>query len=478
MRPLLILSLVSVFFCFSFVSFFASPAHGISSRPNVVLITADDLNSWNHYAGNTQAKTPNFDRLFSMGVYFNQSYANAPLCNPSRASFMSSLRPSSTAIYDNEDDWRTVLPESKMLTTAFRNAGYYVYGAGKIYHNGFPRPSEWDNYLGKYAHDCPLVAEEAYIDEKLEFSPLDCDDDEMEDWHIANYGIEQLSQTHDKPLFLALGFRKPHLPFSVPKKYYDMYPIESVMLPETIPDDLVDVPKLGVNMAQPKYHQEVLRRGIWARAIRAYLAAITFVDAQLGRLLDVVENGPLSNDTIVVFLGDHGYHLGEKEHWTKFTLWEEATKAPMSWLVPGMTRPGSVSDRVVEFLGIYPTLLDLCGIPIPDHVEGTSFKSLLMDPDSHWDLPAISTFRFQNHAIRNESWRYIRYQNGGEELYDEKEDPHEWNNLLFNPQGSSSSSSSSSSTSFWSSVSEELRRELPRINQRPLPKSSSSKGGD
>jgi len=410
---------------------FLSYCSALSDKPNVLLITADDLNNWSHYAGNSQVVTPNLDRLFSMGVFFNRSYANAPACNPSRASFMSSLRPSSTGVYDNDDDWRTVLPEEKMLTTAFRNAGYSTLGAGKIYHVEFSRPSEWDYYLKKYDTNCPFVPEELFNEEKLEFGPLLCDDNMTEDYRIISYGIEQLSKTHDKPMFLALGFRKPHLPWYVPKKYFDMYPLESVKLPATISNDLDDLPIAGVRLASSKLHEELVKRDLWTRAVRAYLATITFVDTQVGRLLDALEQSPLKNDTIVVFLGDHGYHLGEKKHWTKFTLWEEATRAPLAFIVPGVTQPGQICDRTVEFLSIYPTLLDLCGLPIPNHVEGTSFKKLLVKPKSSWDFPAISTWRPNNHAVRNETWRYIQYHDGGEELYNEKIDPHEWKNLLF-----------------------------------------------
>jgi len=448
----------------------------ISDKPNVLLITADDLNNWVNYAGNPQVITPNLDRLLAMGVFFNRSYANAPACNPSRASFMSSLRPSSTGVYDNDDDWRTVLPEEKMLTTAFRNAGYYAYGAGKVYHIKFERESEWDDYMHRYnTKKCDIEPGELFVDDKLEFGPLLCDDDKTEDYHVISYGIQQLSKTHDKPIFLALGFRKPHLPWYVPKKYYDLYPLESIKLPTTLINDLDDIPFIGVQLAEQKLHEDVVKRDLWTRAVRAYLASISFVDAQIGRLLAALDKSPLKNDTIVVFLGDHGYHLGEKEHWSKFTLWEEATKAPLMFAVPGLTQPGQVCDRTVEFLSIYPTLLDLCGIASPDHVEGTSIKSLITNPGSGWNLPAVSTYRQNNHAVRNESWRYIGYFDGGEELYNEVEDPYEWTNLLYTKKNSSSNRVPQKLRS----VKSELRQFFPSINKVKLtPEQSKNESSD
>jgi len=187
------------------------------------------------------------------------------------------------------------------------------------------------------------------------------------------------------------------------------------------------------------------------------MASITFVDTQIGRVLDALDRSPMKNNTIVVFLGDHGYHLGEKEHWTKFTLWEEATKAPLAMFVPRLTKPGTVCDRTVDFLSLFPTLLDLCGIKIPKHVEGTSMKSLLKNPNKPWKTPVLSTFGWKNHAVRSELWRYIRYVDGGEELYDENSDPYEWNNLL-----------SLATKNQFSKVKKDLQRYFPTINKKEI----------
>jgi arylsulfatase A-like enzyme len=176
-------------------------------------------------------------------------------------------------------------------------------------------------------------------------------------------------------------------------------------------------------------HELMLKSGRWKEAVQAYLATITYVDGQIGRVLDALDRSVHRDNTIVVFFGDHGWTLGEKHHWRKFALWEEATRAPLIWVVPGVTKAGTVSNRTVDFMSIYPTLSELCGLPVPAHVEGPSIKKLLANPAAEWDRPGLTTHGYQNHAARSEAWRYIRYENGEEELYDETNDPYEWNNL-------------------------------------------------
>lgn len=269
----------------------------------------------------------------------------------------------------------------------------------------------------------------------IRFAPLDCNDEDLREWKIVSYGIEQLQKKRDQPLFLAVGLHKPHMPWNVPRKYYDLHPLDSIVLPEAPPDDLNDIPPAGIRMARPDGdHKEILESGRWKEAVQAYLAAISYADGQIGRLLDALEKSPDFENTIIVLWGDHGWHLGEKQHWRKFTLWEEATRAPLIWVVPGVTQPGTACGRTVDFQSIYPTLTDLAGIPTPKHVEGKSLRPLLKAPKSEWSEPAITTFGYQNHAVRTEGWRYIRYANGDEELYDEKADPKEWTNLAQRPE--------------------------------------------
>lgn len=401
-------------------------------HPNVLFIAADDLNHWVGYTGrNPQTKTPNLDRLSKMGTSFMRADCAAPLCNPSRAALLSGLRPSTTGCYQNGENWKKFIPEGLGLSQAFRNAGYYVAGAGKIYHGNTYYPSEWDDYLkmtGSEAdeHGRGVGKMEGFT------KPVahDLKDQDISDWQITDYCIEQLGKKHDRPFFLACGLHKPHLPWAVPRKYYDMFPLDSIQLPPYLASDLDDVPPAGVHMAKPDGDQKtIVKTGRWKAAVQSYLATIAYMDMNVGRLLDAFEKSAYRSNTIIVFWGDHGWHLGEKSHWRKFALWEEAVRAPMIWSVPGLTKPGTICERPVSFMGMYPTLCEVAGIPIPKHVEGISFKPVLADPKAEWNTPTLCTFGFQNHSVRNEQWRYIHYADGSEELYDHSKDPYEWTNL-------------------------------------------------
>jgi arylsulfatase A-like enzyme len=404
-----------------------------STKPNVLFIAVDDLNHWVGYTGrNPQTKTPNLDRLSKMGVSFSNASCAAPLCNPSRAALMSGLRPSTTGCYDNGDNWKKFIPEGRGLSMTFKQAGYYVAGAGKIYHGNTFYPGEWSDYMDKEGSDAGEHGPEGIAKVEGFHKPVvhDLKDQDLADWNITDYCIKQLEKKQEGPFFLACGLHKPHLPWVVPRKYYDLFPLDTIQLPPHQTNDLSDVPAGGLRMAHNgKEHKQILEEHRWKSAVQSYLACIAYTDMNIGRLLDALEKSPYRDNTIIVFWGDHGWHLGEKEHWRKFALWEEAVRAPMIWYVPGMTKPGSISDRSVDFMSIYPTLCDLAGIPVPKHVEGQSIKALLADAKAPWTTPGVCTFGFQNHAARSEQWRYIRYADGGEELYNHKVDPYEWTNL-------------------------------------------------
>lgn len=409
-----------------------------NARPNVLVIAVDDLNHWvGHLGRNKQVRTPHIDRLAARGMTFTRAYAAAPICNPSRAALMSGLRPSTTGVYANATDWRPLIPRDKTLISHFRANGYRTLGAGKIYHGSLDRQDEWDEYGAGRRSPCKLLNPTDGVG-AIRFSPVDCGDDALPDYSIADYGIAQLLQKHDRPFLLTIGFRKPHMPWNVPKKYFDMYPLDTIQLPPYQEGDLGDIPPSGVRMARlpaaaspdvPSDHELMLKSGRWKEAVQAYLATITYVDGQIGRVLDALDRSAYRDNTIVVFFGDHGWSLGEKHHWRKFALWEEATRAPFIWVAPGVTKAGATSHRTVDFMSIYPTLSDLCGLPVPLHVEGVSIRKLLADPGGAWDRPAVTTHGYKNHAARSEAWRYIRYENGEEELYDETKDPYEWTNL-------------------------------------------------
>jgi arylsulfatase A-like enzyme len=426
-----------------------------ASRPNILLIAVDDLNHWvGHLGRSKQVRTPNIDRLAARGVTFTRAYCAAPLCNPSRAAILSGLRPSTTGIYDNPTDWRPLIPEALTLPSHLRKHGYRAAGAGKIYHGGFDRRSEWDDYhRGGAGRSGERVAAVRGRAGRLPWAQLDAGDDALGDHHVVTWASEELGKKHEKPFFLAVGLYRPHLPWNVPRKYFDMYPLDAIELPPFREDDLADLPPAGVRMANPGGdHAAIVKAGAWKEAIRAYLASVTYADHQVGRLLDALDRGPHRESTVVVLWGDHGWHLGEKHHWRKFTLWEEAARVPFIWVVPGVTKPGGVCGRTVDLMSVYPTIAELAGLPVPAHVEGSSVRKLLADPAAEWSLPALTTHGAGNHSVRSEGWRYIRYADGGEELYDETADPYEWTNLAEKPEHAA--------------VKAELARRMPPRNAR------------
>lgn len=436
-----------------------------AAKPNVLFIAVDDLNHWVGYLKrNLQTKTPNLDRLAKRGVHFTRAYCAAPACNPSRAALMSGLRPSSTGVYDNGQDWRPVIAKERTLTTQFRKAGYKVLGAGKIYHSSVHREGEWDDYLERPGKEPARLHASAKNDGVggIKFAPLECEDAALPDYHIVSYGVEQLKKKHDKPFFLAIGLHKPHMPWNVPKKYYDQFPLEKIELPPHQEDDLNDVPVAGRRMARPEGdHASMLKSGRWKEAVQGYLATIAYCDGQIGRLLEALDESAYKGKTIICLWGDHGWHLGEKQHWRKFALWEEATRTPLIWVVPGVTEANGVCERTVDLMSIYPTLCDLCGMAIPKHVEGASLRPLLVNPRAEWRRPALTTYHRNNHALRSERYRYIRYADGNEELYDHEKDPYEWTNLA--------------KQAGYADVIKELQKHLPTENKPELPRAKNKK---
>ncbi|MDB6003478.1 MAG: Arylsulfatase, partial [Prosthecobacter sp.] len=251
------------------------------------------------------------------------------------------------------------------------------------------------------------------------------------DYKSTDWAINQLKTAPtDKPLFLALGYIKPHLPWYVPKEYYDRFPLADIKLPVTKEHDLDDIPKAGVRMAGPEGdHAAVVKADQWKKAVQAYLATISFLDDQVGRLLDGLDQSPRKDKTIIVWWTDHGWNLGEKEHWRKFALWEETTRTSMAIIALGVTKPGTTCAAPVDYMNMYPTVCELTGLPVPEHVKGASLVPLLKDPAAKWEGVGICTHGKGNHAVRDGNWRYIRYADGTEELYDHTKDPYEWTNL-------------------------------------------------
>ena len=438
------------------------PACGDETRrPNVLFIAVDDLNAWvTHLGRNPQAKTPNIDRLAKMGTTFSRAYCAVPACNPSRAALMTGQRPWTTACYTNGDPWKKHTTEGFGLSAQFKAAGYHVAGAGKIYHSQTYFESEWSEYLNpkSYSLDGPRVTKYEGFHVPL---PHDLKDDDLGDWHVVNWCMEQLRKDHGKPLFLACGLYKPHLPFAVPRKYYAMFPREQIKLPPHREDDLDDIPAAGVKMAKPNGdHAKFLKSGRWKDAVQSYLATCAYTDMNIGRLLDALEQSRHARKTIIVLWGDHGWSFGEKSHWRKFALWEEPTRAPLIWVAPGVTKAGTVCERPIDFMTIYPTLCELAGVDRPSHVDGFSAVSLLRDPTASWKHPALTTHGYKNHAVRMGTHRFIQYADGSEELYDHTNDPYEWTNLAAKPESLT--------------VLKQLREYLPRQNAKPPRKKGKS----
>ncbi|MBN2477138.1 MAG: sulfatase [Pirellulales bacterium] len=412
-----------------------------AAKPNVLFIAVDDLNDWTTFLGGYPGvKAPNLDRLARRGTFFTRAYCSAPACNPSRASLLCGIRPSTSGVYFNSNPWRVQMPDAVTLPQHFMAHGYKVHGAGKIFHGGFKDPQSWQVYFDRPGDPVPRARPTNGIPDTTHFDwgPVDVDDDAMGDTRVTDFGVKFLAEEHEKPFFLAVGLFRPHLPWYVPRKYFDQYPVADVVLPDVKEDDLDDVPPLGVKMARPDGdHAKVLRHKQWEKAVQGYLASITYADGQIGRLLRALDDGPHANRTIIVLWADHGWHLGEKLHWRKFTLWEEAGRVPLIFVVPGLTRAETKCERTVSLLDIYPTLADLCRLPVGEHLEGKSLKPLLEDPAAEWDRPVVTTHGRNNHGVRSERWRYIRYRDGSEEFYDHQNDPMEWINLAGDPKAES-----------------------------------------
>jgi arylsulfatase A-like enzyme len=416
----------------------AAPA---ADKPDILFIAIDDLNDWTGcLGGHPQTSTPNLDRLVARGTLFTNAQCAAPACNPSRAALMSGLRPFASGIYMNNHPWGPPLKDALTLNRYLMQQGYRVLAGGKIYHGSGGladhKTTDWHEYFDRGGDPSPPVKSVSGLNmSHFDWGPLDADDEEMGDYRLVGWASERLAQQHDQPLFLAVGFVKPHLPWYAPRKYFDMFPLDSIQLPVVKDDDLDDVPAAGVRMARPEGdHRAVVSNNQWKHAVQGYLATIKFLDGQIGRLADAIDRSGRADRMVIVLWSDHGWHLGEKQHWRKFALWERATRAPLAFIVPGLTKPRTRTDAAVDFMCIYPTLIELTGLPVPPHIEGPSVCPLLADPQSAWDGVALTTHGRGNHGVRSTDWRYIRYADGSEELYHHRTDPHEWNNLADDPQ--------------------------------------------
>lgn len=423
-------------------------------RPNVLFIAVDDLNDWiGCLGGHPQTVTPNFDRLAASGLLFTNAHCPAPACNPSRSAIFTGRSPHRSGLYDNRQQMREVMPDAKLLPAIFRDHGYRAMGSGKMLHY-FIDAASWDTYFPDAASEnpfpptydppsrpvsLPVGGPWQYVE--TDWAALDVTEEQFGgDWSVSGWVAKQLQQPQDAPFFLACGLYRPHEPWFVPQKYYVPFPLEDIQLPPGyLADDLDDVPPAGQRVARNRYFAHILKSDQWKQGLQGYLASIHFADAMLGRVLDALESGPHADNTIVVLWSDHGWQLGEKEHWQKFTPWRAVTRVPLmirvpadlSTSLPGGTTAGSVCPHPVSLLGLFPTLLQLCDLPEAPQADGISLLPLLQRPDrGDWShLAATHLATPGSFALSGRTHRYIHYANGEEELYDVTTDPHEWTNL-------------------------------------------------
>ncbi len=424
-----------------------------AARPNVLFIAADDLapllGSDRH-----PVSTPNLDRLARMGVRFDRAYNQIPLCNPSRTSLLTGLRPDRTGVWDLDRHFRDQVPGAVTLPQLFRGSGYFTARVGKIFHYDVPKgigtdglddPASWDQAVNPRGRD---TREEAAITNPTPERPISAAlswlaaggaDDEQTDGQVATHAIRLLEARPDKPFFLGVGFFRPHTPYVAPKRYFDLFPLERVPLSVTPANDRDDIPVAAFPFAAPHYGlgEETLRH-----ALQAYYASVAFMDAQLGRMLDALERLDLASKTIVVFWSDHGYHLGEHGLWQKRSLFEESARAPLIVAAPGLRSAGRSCAAVVELVDIYPTLADLCRLRPRARLDGRSLRPLLENPRRSWASPAFTQIlrpgteqAFMGRSVRTARWRYTEWDEGrrGVELYDHAADPRELTNLASDP---------------------------------------------
>ena len=426
------------------------------AKPNVLFIAVDDLNDWvGKLGGHPQARTPNMDLLSSRGLLFTKAYCSAPSCNASRSSVLMGMRPSTTGIYINSHDWRqaSILKNAVTLPHHFKNSGYLTMGAGKLFHahtffdkknlEGYSDPDAWDAYFPSKTQQMPeevvpetwpLNSSKKFYRGHFDWAPLQISNLDMADAKVVDWASKQLAKTHKKPLFLSVGIYRPHVPWYVPKKYFDRFPINEIQLPKHLSNDLGDIPVAGKAMAKRHWHKWINENNQWEKAVQAYLASLAFADDMVGNLIKSLDKGPLSKNTIIILWGDHGYHLGEKESWEKFALWEDTTHVPLIIVDSRRTKSGTQCESPVSLLDLYPTLIELCGLRLPPQkLEGRSLVNSLIRPMEKTGRVVVTTQGRGNHAVRSSRYRYIRYADGSEELYDHKTDSHEWNNLSLDP---------------------------------------------
>ena len=438
-----------------------------AQKPNILFIAVDDMNDWNGVLkGNTQAKTPHLKALAAKGITFTNAHCAAPACGPSRSAIMSGILPSTSGNYINKSSLihNPILNNSVLLPEFFQQNGYQVIGGGKLFH-GYHFTHEvkgrgFDEYFPSKTQDLPSFAGLKFNAKlplggwarQADWGPChpDVTVNDHPDGITANWASEKLQNGElREPFFLGAGIFQPHLPNYAPQEYFDRFPQEEIELPEGFrEDDLDDVPKAHSKMAHNPWLNRIRETNQWKPAIQAYLACTALVDDLVGQIVGALEESPYAGNTIIVLWSDHGFQLGEKGRWGKYSLWERATRVNLMWAVPEVTTPGTTSAKPVNLLDIYPTLASLTGCEPPEgQLEGKDLTPLMKDPEADWDETTLTVFGYKNYGLRSERYRYITYADGTEELYDHQSDRWEWQNLADNPE--------------YTEVKQSMRRELP-----------------
>ena len=414
------------------------------TRQNILFIAIDDMNDWTTvFNRDNPIRTPNLERLAKRGVFFSKAFCSTPACNPSRTAIMTGLHATTSGVYGNRDPWRKMLPDAVTLPQYFERHGYATRGAGKIFHHGKSGNSDPENpdfqaFFPMLRARGPKQNYNGYRTGPLSRTYYDWGEhtQKMVDLDMVEWIENVMDQQWDGPMFLAAGIFKPHLPFYAPPETFKRYPFDRTKLPPMPANDLDDVPPAAVKKAHTEFFlyenttaQPRNSPGSLKKMVQCYQASADFADQMVGRLIDKLDASGKADNTIIVLWADHGYHLGDKESCVKFTLWEKANHVPFIIVAPGVTKPGTRCDKPVSLLDIYPTLAELAGLPAKADNDGRSLVPLLKDTKSKWPYMPVMTMGKGNHAVRSDRWRYIRYADGSEELYDHSNDPWEWTNL-------------------------------------------------
>ncbi|MEM1443597.1 MAG: sulfatase [Verrucomicrobiota bacterium] len=411
----------------------------------MLFISVDDLNDWAGYRGHEQVISPNMDRLAEESIWFSRAYCQYPVCCPSRASLMSGLyfhqlESESLSIKDRDVAKKVESMGSSLLHTYFGKHGYKTMAVGKILHRHLPDEGldlsggrgGWGTLEDKQGNRLKLQWESQKT--MTDWAVTHERENKMSDSEAADWAVDRLEEKHEKPFFLMVGFLRPHVPWYVPERYFEMYDPEEIELPPYKKRDLEDIPEAGRETLNDGYPRTewAKENDQWRNMVHAYLASITFVDTKIGQVLDALEASPYADNTVVVLWSDHGYHLGEKNTFQKHTLWDRSTKSPLIIKPPSAQKENydlGKCDRVVGLVDLYPTLVDLCGLPANEQVAGRSLKPLLEHRKTKWNYPALTYRKDGGKSLQYKDYHYIEYGDGSMELYDHSEDPNEWKNL-------------------------------------------------